>query len=72
MTAEDYHRPPIVAFEPRDERVAIWRFRIVVGVFFAVLLGLIVWITHAIVANTDGPGTVGGGAHQGMVATPLR
>lgn len=71
MSSEDYVRPPIVALELRSQRVAIWRFRIIMGVLLAVLLLIIVLVAHTIVQSGDGNGTVGL-RNLGVLATSLR
>ena len=53
--AEDYVRPPLVAFEPPSPRAARWRFRLVVGaVFLVVLGGLALLLFNVILANSEG------------------
>lgn len=53
--AEHYVRPPIVAYEPVSPRVARWRFRIVVGVFFAVVLGALAFLLfNVLLSNNEG------------------
>jgi hypothetical protein len=71
--SEDYVRPPIVAMELRSQRAAIWRFRIVMGLLLAVLVGLIAWVAHLIITSgNDTGGTVGGLHHLHGLATALR
>jgi hypothetical protein len=69
--SEDYIRPPIVAVEVRSDRVAVWRFRIILITILLLLIVAIVVATRAIVHNNDGSGTVGG-LHQTTAATSLR
>ena len=72
--AEDYVRPPIVAFEPVSPRVARWRFRLVVGLVFLVVLGgLAVLLFTVLLANNEGnPGINPQGlAHAAAVASGL-
>jgi hypothetical protein len=57
--AEDYVRPPIVALPPPDHRMAMWRFRAVMGALLLLLVVIIVLIARAIVHSGDGSGTVG-------------
>ena len=53
--AEDYVRPPLVAVEPPSPRAARWRFRVVVGLAFLLVLGgLAVLLFTVILANTEG------------------
>jgi len=53
--AEDYVRPPIVAFEPPSPRAARWRFRIVVGLVFLVVLGALAWLLfNVLLSNNEG------------------
>lgn len=53
--AEDYVRPPIVAFEPISPQAARWRFRLVVGLIFLVVLGgLAILLFTVLLANTEG------------------
>ncbi len=71
--SEDYIRPPIVALEPRSERAAVWRFRILLVAILLLLIVAIVVATRAIVHNNDGTGTVGGALrHASTLATSLR
>jgi hypothetical protein len=56
---EDYVRPPTVALPPPDHRLAMWRFRIVVGAMLFLLIVIIVLVARAIVHQGDGTGTVG-------------
>jgi hypothetical protein len=57
--SEDYIRPPIVALPAPDHRMAIWRFRIVMGTLLLLLIVIIVLIARAIVHSGDGSGAVG-------------
>jgi hypothetical protein len=53
--AEDYVRPPLVAFEPASPRAARWRFRLVVGLIFVLVLGgLAVLLFTVLLANNEG------------------
>jgi hypothetical protein len=53
--AEHYIRPPLVASEPPSPAAARWRFRLVVGVVFLVLLaGLAVLLFTVLLANNEG------------------
>ena len=70
MASENYHRPPVVALELRSQRVAIWRFRIIMGTLLALLIAGIAWVAHIIIATPDGSGTVG--LHLMTLATSLR
>ena len=65
---EDYHRPPIVAIEPRSHRAAIWRFRIILGAALALLGLIIVWLAHSIIAHNDETGGTVGGLRHAVVA----
>ena len=52
---EDYIRPPIVATELPSPAAARWRFRMVVGVVFLLLLaGLAVLLFTVLLANNEG------------------
>ena len=52
---EDYVRPPIVAFEPVSPQAARWRFRLVVGLVFLIVLGgLAVLLFTVLLANNEG------------------
>lgn len=59
--AESYHRPPLIAREPRSDRAATWRFRIV---FAIVLLALVVglFFLYRALTATSGEGSPGIGA----------
>jgi hypothetical protein len=57
--AEDYIRPPTVALPPPDHRMAMWRFRIVVGSLLLLLIVIIVLVARAIVHQNDAGGAVG-------------
>jgi hypothetical protein len=53
--AEDYIRPPLVASESPSPAAARWRFRLVVGVAFLLLLaGLAVLLFTVLLANNEG------------------
>lgn len=53
--AEHYVRPPLVAVEPPSARAARWRFRIVVGLIFLVVLGgLALLLFTVILSNSEG------------------
>jgi hypothetical protein len=53
--AEDYVRPPLVAFEPPSPRAARWRFRIVVGLCFLVVLGgLALLLFNVLLSSNEG------------------
>jgi len=53
--AEDYVRPPLVAFEPPSPRAARWRFRFVLGLVFLVVLGgLALLLFTVILSNSEG------------------
>ena len=71
--AEDYVRPPLVAFEPASPQAARWRFRLVVGlVFLLVLGGLTVLLFTVLLANNEGnPGINPQGAAATRVLAPL-
>lgn len=67
--AEDYITPPLVAFEPPSPRAARWRFRIVLGLVFLVVLGgLALLLFTVILSNSEGnPGL----NPQGLAAAGL-
>ena len=67
--AEDYVRPPLVAFEPASPSVARWRFRIVVGLIFLIVLGgLTVLLFTVLLANNEGnPGVNPQGLHAASI-----
>lgn len=50
---ESYISPPLVALEPRSERLAAWRFRIV---FALVLVAIVVGVFFLYLALTGGTG----------------
>jgi len=53
--AEHYVRPPIVAFEPPSPRTARWRFRLVVGLAFLVVLGALAFLLfNVLLSNNEG------------------
>jgi hypothetical protein len=53
--AEDYIAPPLVAFEPPSPRAARWRFRVVLGLVFLVVLGgLALLLFTVILSNSEG------------------
>jgi hypothetical protein len=53
--AEHYIRPPIVATELPSPAAARWRFRLIVGVVFLLLLaGLAVLLFTVLLANNEG------------------
>jgi len=53
--AEDYIRPPLVARELPSPAAARWRFRIVVGVVFLILIGgLAALLFTVLLANNEG------------------
>jgi hypothetical protein len=62
---EDYVRPPLVAVEPPSPSAARWRFRIVVGLAFLLVIGaLAVLLFTVILANNEGnPGLNPQGLH---------
>ena len=57
--AEGYVRPPLVGSEPRSDRAAVWRFRVVLVVLFlALAFGaflLVRWMTSQ---NNEGSPTI--------------
>ena len=58
--AENYIRPPIVAREAPDQRVAVWRFRSYL-IFVLLALGFgIFLVAKAIVGGGEGNPNVGG------------
>lgn len=61
-------RPPTVALPPPDHRLAVWRFRIVVGALLLLLMVVIVLVARAIVHQGDGTGTVGLGDTPALVS----
>jgi len=53
--AEHYFRPPLIAVEPPSPRAARWRFRLVVGLMFLVVLGgLALLLFTVILSNSEG------------------
>ena len=72
--AEDYVRPPLVAFEPASPRAARWRFRIVLGLVFLVVLGgLALLLFTVILSNSEGnPGLNPQGLGTSTAATVPR
>ena len=53
--AEDYVRPPLVAFEPPSPRAARWRFRLVVGLIFLVVIGALATLVFTVfLSNSEG------------------
>ena len=53
--AERYIRPPLVASEPPSPAAARWRFRLVVGLIFLVLIGgLAVLLFTVLLTNNEG------------------
>jgi cytoskeletal protein RodZ len=53
--AEHYVRPPLLAVEPPSPRAARWRFRLVVGLIFLVVLGgLALLLFTVILSNSEG------------------
>jgi hypothetical protein len=53
--SEHYVRPPLVAIEPSSPRAARWRFRLVVGLIFLVVLGgLALLLFTVILSNSEG------------------
>jgi hypothetical protein len=53
--AEHYVRPPLLAAEPPSPRAARWRFRLVVGLIFLVVLGgLALLLFTVILSNSEG------------------
>jgi hypothetical protein len=55
---EDYVRPPLVAAEPRSQRAAVWRYRVVAAAAGVALLLLMLWLVlhFAGVTNGEDPG----------------
>ena len=70
--AEDYVAPPLVAFEPPSPAAARWRFRLVLGlVFLLVLGGLALLLFTVILSNSEGnPGLTPQGLHPLVRAVP--
>ena len=53
--AEHYIRPPLVAVEPPSPAAARWRFRVVVGLIFLLVLGgLALLLFTVILSNSEG------------------
>ena len=69
--AEHYVRPPLVAVEPPSPAAARWRFRIVVGLVFLVVLGgLALLLFTVILSNSEGnPGLNPQGMGSSTVAS---
>jgi len=66
---EAYISPPLVAAEPRSDRGAAWRFRIVFGL---VLIAILVGVFFLYRAVTGGPGEGSPGLNQqGAVSVRL-
>lgn len=60
--AEDYVRPPLVAEEPGSDRLAAWRFRLVLFVLLAVVVAGIVLAYFALTGGGEtNPGFTPGG-----------
>lgn len=55
---EAYIHPPLVALEPRSDRFAVWRFRVVFGLVLAALLVGVFFLYRALTGGT-GEGTPG-------------
>ena len=52
---EHYVRPPLVAVEPPSPRAARWRFRLVVGLIFLVVLGALALLLFTVIlGNSEG------------------
>lgn len=52
---EHYVRPPLVAVEPPSPQAARWRFRLVVGLVFLVVLGGIALLLFTVIlGNSEG------------------
>ena len=62
---ESYVRPPLVAVEPRSDRAAAWRFRIVFGLILAAILVGVFFLYRALTGN---PGEGNPGFTQGAGA----
>jgi hypothetical protein len=71
--AEDYVRPPLVAFEPASPSAARWRFRLVVGAIFVLVLGgLALLLFTVLLANSEGnPGVNPQGLGLAHAATAI-
>ena len=53
--AEHYVRPPLIAVEPPSPRAARWRFRIVVGLVFLIVIGLLALLLFTVIlSNSEG------------------
>jgi cytoskeletal protein RodZ len=53
--AEHYIRPPLVAVEPLSPAATRWRFRIIVGLVFFVVLGAIALLLFTVIlGNSEG------------------
>lgn len=68
--AEHYIRPPLVAAEPISPAAARWRFRLVVGLIFLVVLGGIAWLLFAIILGSS-EGNPGLTNNQGLRPTTV-
>jgi hypothetical protein len=55
--AEGYVRPPILGVEPRSDRLAVWRFRIVLIIVFLALAAGAVLLVRWIVRGQNNEGS---------------
>src|SRR4051795_3147919 len=69
--AEHYVRPPLIAVEPPSPRAARWRFRLVVGLIFLVVIGLLALLLFTVIlSNSEGnPGLNPQGLANSTVAS---
>jgi hypothetical protein len=51
--AEDYVRPPLVGSERRSDRLAAWRFRLVLLVLLAAIIAGLVAVYFALTGSGD-------------------
>jgi hypothetical protein len=51
--AEDYVRPPLVGTERGSDRLAAWRFRLVLLVLLAAIIAALVFVYFALTTSGD-------------------
>lgn len=59
--AEDYVRPPTVAWEPPGNRSRTWRFRLVLLLGLLIVMAALVLIGRAVIGGGEGSPGVGNG-----------
>jgi hypothetical protein len=72
---EAYIAPPLVAVEPRSERLAAWRFRVVFGLVLVAMVVGVFFLYRALTGGT-GEGSPGinpqGSAHSAVLSSSDR